>query len=303
MSDVATMVVRMVVKSIRMRILLGRPPAWSSSATIVNVVNTAGGPLGRMARSIAFAAGLSLCACERREPPGAGVDASQSTSSLAMSAAVTPSRTTPAALTSSRGMPGAVSSSVAGPAADASPRAVLPAVTSPPVKGVCDAATPNCAAPIELDAVSLPQTDARPVASGPTFDARVRALWNAIVADDPDGAMTFFFPLGAYRQVKDVTDPQSDWKHRLVAAYRHDIHALHARLGDGARRAELVRLDVPDSRARWVDPGEEWNKIGYFRVFGSRLRYTIDGSERTFDVKSLISWRGDWYVVHLSAIK
>lgn len=142
-----------------------------------------------------------------------------------------------------------------------------------------------------------------PQASGAPFDARVRALWSAIVGDDPDEAMTFFFPLSAYKQVKDVSDPESDWKRRLVAAYQRDVHMLHTRLGPDAIRAVLVKLDVPDSRARWVEPGEEWNKIGYYRVFGSRLRYTVDGSERTFDVKSLISWRGDWYVVHLSAIK
>jgi hypothetical protein len=126
--------------------------------------------------------------------------------------------------------------------------------------------------------------------------------------------MPFFFPLGAYEQVKDIGSPASDWKHRLVAAYTRDIHALHARLaaelgaqlGQAGGRARLVALDVPEQHARWVEPGEEYNKIGYFRVFGSRLRYEEGGqggTPRVFDVKSLISWRGEWYVVHLSAIK
>ena len=115
--------------------------------------------------------------------------------------------------------------------------------------------------------------------------------------------MPFFFPLGAYLQVKDVSDPASDWKRRLVAAYRRDIHALHARLGSGAESARLVALEVPEARARWVDPGEEYNKLGYYRVFGSKLHVEVDGATRTFDVKSLISWRGEWYVVHLSAIQ
>jgi hypothetical protein len=115
--------------------------------------------------------------------------------------------------------------------------------------------------------------------------------------------MPFFFPVGAYEQVKDIGNPASDWKHRLVAAYARDIHALHAHLGDQAASATLAGLDVPESRGRWVDPGEEYNKIGYYRVFGSRLRYTVNGETRSFDVKSLISWRGEWFVVHLSAIK
>jgi hypothetical protein len=154
-----------------------------------------------------------------------------------------------------------------------------------------------------IDPSLLPQTHDHPPASGTAFDARVAALWAGVVADDPDKAMPFFFPLGAYQQVKDVSDPASDWKHRLVAAYGRDVHALHARLGADAARTTFAGLEVPDTHARWVDPGEEYNKLGYFRVFGSKLRYTVDGEPRSFEVKSLISWRGEWYVVHLGAIK
>ena len=50
-------------------------------------------------------------------------------------------------------------------------------------------------------------------------------------------------------------------------------------------------------------PGEEYNKIGYYRVFGSQIRYEAKGEARSFEVKSLISWRGEWFVVHLSAIR
>jgi hypothetical protein len=158
-----------------------------------------------------------------------------------------------------------------------------------------------------------------PQASGAAFDARVAALWKAIVQDEPEAAMPFFFPLGAYEQVKDVANPAADWKHRLVAAYARDIHALHGRLTTGVDQddreqgeprkdpgqagVQLTALEVPESRARWVEPGEEYNKIGYFRVFGSKLRYEAGGTAHAFDVKSLISWRGQWYVVHLSAIK
>ena len=161
--------------------------------------------------------------------------------------------------------------------------------------------TPTSSA--SADSASLPQTHDEPAASGPALEARVQALWDGIVADDPDRAMAFFFPLGAYRQVKDVPDPAADWKRRLVAAYAQDVHALHARLGGDAASAKLLGLDVPQARARWVDPGEEYNKIGYWRVFGSRLRYDVGGTSGSFEIKSLISWRGEWYVVHLSAVR
>ena len=63
------------------------------------------------------------------------------------------------------------------------------------------------------------------------------------------------------------------------------------------------RVEVPDDRARWIEPGEEGNKLGYYRVYGTRIVYEVDGKERTFDVSSLISWRGEWYVVHLTGFK
>jgi hypothetical protein len=189
------------------------------------------------------------------------------------------------------------------PAPDASPSVALPEIPPPPTSssGTAAAAPAESSLPVP-DSASLPQTHDVPHAQGAAFEARRDALWDAIVSDDPDRAMPFFFPLAAYRQVKDVPDPGADWKHRLVAAYRRDIHALHARLGADAGTAKFLGIDVPEARARWVEPGEEWNKIGYYRVFGSKLRYSAAGEEHSFDVKSLISWRGEWFVVHLSAI-
>ncbi len=153
------------------------------------------------------------------------------------------------------------------------------------------------------DSSALPQTRDRPGSDSAAFNARVAALWDAIVHDDPDRALTFFFPVGAYQQVKDIPDPASDWKRRLVAAYARDIHAFHKRLGKNADSAKFVSFDVPDDRAKWVDPGNELNKLGYWRVFGTRLRYVDDGKEKTFEIMSLISWRGEWFVVHLSSFK
>ncbi len=152
------------------------------------------------------------------------------------------------------------------------------------------------------DPGSLPQTRDRP-SVGPAFDARARALWDAIVHDDPERAMPFFFPVSAYRQVKAIPRPELDWKHRLIAAYARDIHALHRKLGAAADQARLVRVQVPEGGGRWVEPDEETNKLGYYRVYGTRIIYESSGRTQSFEVKSLISWRGEWYVVHLSGFK
>lgn len=183
------------------------------------------------------------------------------------------------------------------------PSATAPATTATPNDSGPVSASPSASAAAAEDSSALPQTRDKPKAEGAAFDARVTALWNAIQKDDPDLALPFFFPVKAYQQVKGIPRPESDWKHRLVAAYARDIHALHKRLGESPESAKLVRMEVPEAGGRWVEVDEETNKIGYFRVYGSHLRFEADGKERSFEVKSLISWRGEWFVVHLSGFK
>jgi hypothetical protein len=153
------------------------------------------------------------------------------------------------------------------------------------------------------DPGSLPQTADKPSSSSAVFTAGVNALWDAIRSDDPERGMSFFFPLGAYLQVKAISNPESDWHTRLVANYAQDIHALHARLGTTAAGAELTGVDVPDGQATWVLPGAEYNKGSYWRVYNAVLRYTAGGQSGSFPIASMISWRGEWYVVHLNSIR
>ena len=153
-----------------------------------------------------------------------------------------------------------------------------------------------------VDPATLPQTDERPAASGPSFDDRAQALWSAVVADDPSLALPSFFPLAAYEQVKAIKDPAGDWQRRLVGSFDSDIHELHRRLGADAGTAAFEGLSVPDAMV-WVKPGAEYNRLPYWRVYGSELRYTVGGAAHAFPVASLISWRGQWFVVHLNSIR
>jgi hypothetical protein len=148
-----------------------------------------------------------------------------------------------------------------------------------------------------IDPGVLPQSDVRPSSTSAAFDARMRLLWHAIVTGQPASALGAFFPLRAYEQVKAVTDPASDWQHRLVAQYTADILRVHASLGAGAATARLLAVSVPD-QATWVAPGAEVNRIGYWRVYNTTLTYDAGGVAGTVVVISMISWRGEWYVVH-----
>jgi hypothetical protein len=165
---------------------------------------------------------------------------------------------------------------------------------------MASAAPSASAAPI--DPGTLPQTHDKPDADSESVRARGEALFEAILNDDPDRAMPAFFPKTAYEQVKAIANPASDWKWRLVANYKRDIHALHFKLGRKSTASRFVSLDLGQTgqSQRWVEPNEEGNKLGYWRVYGSRIRYVVDGQEKAIDVTSLISWRGEWYVVHLT---
>ena len=105
-----------------------------------------------------------------------------------------------------------------------------------------------------------------------------------------------FFPRVAYRQVKAVAKPDLDYDGRLMKAFERDIHDYHRKLGDQPEQAELVGIEVPRDRARWMKPGSEGNKLGYFRVLRSTLRFRdAAGKEQSLTVTSLISWRGEWF--------
>ncbi|MHB1534309.1 MAG: hypothetical protein ACYC1D_06800 [Acidimicrobiales bacterium] len=149
---------------------------------------------------------------------------------------------------------------------------------------------------------TLPQTGAFPSATAPAFLQDMAALWAAVKSGVAARGLPAFFPEAAYLQVKAISGRASDWTDRLLAGYELDIGAAHKLLGPNAASAQLVGVEVPGGAAHWVSPGTCYNQIGYFEVPNSRMVYQVDGQTRSFGIASLISWRGEWYVVHLGAV-
>jgi hypothetical protein len=189
------------------------------------------------------------------------------------------------------------------PAASAGP---VPNVPFELVPDAASATPPPAAEESLVDAAGkpLPQTEDKPSTSDERFQRRMQLLAHAIREDDPSVALPTFFPLVAYQQVKDVQKPERDWKLRLIAAFERNVHEYHKTLGAGARDAELASVEVPEDKARWMKPGSEGNRVGYFRVLRSQLRFKLpEGKTKDLELTSLISWRGQWYVVHLNGFK
>lgn len=134
------------------------------------------------------------------------------------------------------------------------------------------------------------------------FHAVIRALWRAIRNDSPHTGLYAFFPLRAYEQVKAIGDPAGDYAGRLLVDYRLDLQAAHELLGANSASARLIDAIVPQAYIHWVPPGACDNGLGYFEVPNSRLVYRIHGEIHSIGIASLISWRGNWYVVHLGAV-
>ena len=103
-------------------------------------------------------------------------------------------------------------------------------------------------------------------------------------------------------QLKAEAAPGSDWRYRLLHRYALDLTAAHELLGTGAASAELLGVNVPAGRAHWVAPGACYNAVGYYEVPNARVVYRQNDGIRSFGIASLISWRGQWYVVHLNQL-
>ncbi len=150
----------------------------------------------------------------------------------------------------------------------------------------------------------LPQTEEQPSFDSPSFKRRVELLYEAIVKDEPQLATPAFFPLVAYEQVKAISQPARDHKFRLLAAFAKNIHEYHRQLGKNPADSKLLGMSPSTLAPRWMKPGTEGNQLGYFRLLRSRLKIAdASGTERAFEITSMISWRGEWYVVHLNGFK
>lgn len=166
-----------------------------------------------------------------------------------------------------------------------------PVPTQPPKPSGLPVGPPN--------AGSLPQTSTLPKTTGTPFSDAVHDLWLAVLTGDPDDAKPAFFPEKAYEQVKAIADPEYDWQDRLWLDFTLDIAAVHKLVKPGATFASVI---APAQYVQWIPDGACYNSAGYWHLPGSRMVYRQDGVTHSFGIASFISWRGDWYVIHLGAL-
>jgi hypothetical protein len=185
------------------------------------------------------------------------------------------------------------------------PATSRPAVTTRPAPTTTSAPTTTTTTPAPTtttDPGALPQTATLPTATTAAFLSRMAALWSGVTSGIAGDALVAFFPESAYVQLKQIGNPQGDFTGRLESDYEADVLAAHDLLGSDAPNARFLGVDVDEGYAHWVPPGVCDNGIGYYEVPNSRVVYSVAGQLRSFGIASMISWRGEWYVVHLGAI-
>ena len=130
--------------------------------------------------------------------------------------------------------------------------------------------------------------------------ARAKLLFDAIVHDDPQRAVDVFFPRSAFLQVKAMSNP-GNYYDRLARRFESDIHALHQAHPELAT-ATFDRLELA-RRGGFVRKGEEGNRLPYWASRHSFLHYRVGDKARKFEVRVMITWGDQWYVIHLSEFK
>lgn len=151
------------------------------------------------------------------------------------------------------------------------------------------------------DPGELPQTNQKPSLSSKSLALRMQDLYAGIASDSITTALASYLTLDSYRQIKGLSNNSFDYANRLLQHFALDIEAAHALFASqGATSYVGFRADA--SYANWVLPNTCYNKLGYWHLPGVRLLYKVGGVTHSIGVISLISYRGEYYVVHLGAI-
>ena len=154
--------------------------------------------------------------------------------------------------------------------------------------------------PAPKDADYDPANKAKPPIDSEELQARARGLFDAVVQNNPTLGEDFWFPKEPFLILKDIKDPGKYWD-QLHRAYVKDIEKLHNKRKSW-EGAEFEKFE-PGSPPKWVKPGDEGNKIGYFRTVKGNLVYKAEGKSHKLEVRVLISWQKRWYITHLGKFK
>ncbi|MEZ4293839.1 MAG: hypothetical protein R3B70_02600 [Polyangiaceae bacterium] len=145
-----------------------------------------------------------------------------------------------------------------------------------------------------------PKNKAKPPVDSEELQARARGLFDAVVQNNAALGEPLWFPREPFLILKDIKDPGKYWD-QLHRAFVKDVEKLHKKRKSW-EGTEFVKFE-PGSPPKWVKPGDEGNKIGYYRTVKGNLVYSFEGKNHKLEVRVMISWQNRWYITHLGKFK
>jgi hypothetical protein len=135
---------------------------------------------------------------------------------------------------------------------------------------------------------------------GTPLNTQMHAVWDAVASGSFNQAAKYFFPGAAYVQMKQgvLPNPSGDFATRLLAFFKLDVTAYHQLLIQGGP-SKFIGIRVNPLQVSRIQPGVCENKIGYWHLGPVRVVYEQAGVTKSFAIASLISWNGEWKIIHL----
>ncbi|MBK8258926.1 MAG: hypothetical protein IPK82_40485 [Polyangiaceae bacterium] len=145
-----------------------------------------------------------------------------------------------------------------------------------------------------------PANKAKPPIDSEELQARARGLFDAVVQNNAALGEDMWFPKEPFLILKDIKDPGKYWD-QLHRAFVKDVEKLHKKRKNW-EGTEFVKFE-PGAPPKWVKPGDEGNKIGYYRTVKGNLVYKAEGKVHKLEVRVMISWQNRWFITHLGKFK
>ncbi|MBX3233366.1 MAG: hypothetical protein KIT84_33765 [Labilithrix sp.] len=142
-----------------------------------------------------------------------------------------------------------------------------------------------------------PDDSAMPAVDDDDLQQRMKHLLEAISQNNPDLANDALFPRDGYVLMKESSDPQKAWDRGISGNYRRSVERIHNRI-KGIEHAKYVGFEIGHSIVQ-LQPSKKNFKKPLWRVRHSKIKFTLEGKERTLDIAEMTAWRGAWYVTKL----
>ena len=162
-------------------------------------------------------------------------------------------------------------------------------------------------APAGTSAASYPATTttlgqnlAKPPATSPPLDARMRNFFTGVATNNNELAISAFLPRSAYVVIKSGSHNAADWQYRLIDRdFIPQLTILRRQFGPDLASATYLGYHVNEASAHICPIGREQNKAPYWQVYMTTIDFSMKGATRHLTVNTMIGWRGGWFIVHV----